>query len=229
MNIQHIPEYFISSPDTNIIHYKIINDNKTILNIDMRFISTICKPSLSNNLKYTPTLCHLFLSSIPPNSSIEIISNNKIIDILFLENDTLSLPPTKLQWEHTDFFANSNPIHNITTPNENINPDEIMPSIIPCTFCGLSNGIFITSPNNNLLTHFKITLNNKIIEWKNQNNFFRKINDNIWYLAFNEDDIWSKNISNAINFDEIFRILVNYKSFMPIFNQVRIYSLELHS
>jgi len=227
MDIQHIPEYFITDPETNVIQYKIINNNKTILNIDMRFISLISKPSFSKNLKYTPTLCHLFLSSIPPNSSIEITSNNKIKYILFLENDFTYNKHLKLQWEHKDFFVNSNLNHSIITPNENINPEETMSSIIPCTFSGYSNGIFITSPNNNLITHFKLTLNNKTILWENQDNFFIKINDNLWYLAFNEEYIWSKNTSNAVNFDEIFKICINYRSFMPIYNKVRIYSLEL--
>ena len=227
MNIQHIPEYFITSPDTNVIQYKIINNNKTILNIDMRFIALISKPSFSKNLKYTPTLCHLFLSSIPPNSSIEINSDNKIKDILFLENDFTYNKHLKLQWEHTDFM-HSSPNHSITIQNKN-STNEIMSSIIPCTFSGYSNGIFITSPNNNLITQFKLTLNNKIIQWENQENFFSKINDNLWYLPFNDENIWSKNTSNAVNFDEIFKILVNYKSFMSIYNQVRIYSLELEN
>lgn len=227
MIIEHIPEYFITDLSTNVHFYKIITNNTTI-KIDMRFISIFSKHSICNNLKYWPTLCHKFISNIPPETKLEIIADNKILDVLFLENDNQS-KITKLQWEHTDFFSNdSNIPSSIITPISTNEPNEIMPNVILCPFSSLSNGFFITSPNNNLITYFKLTLNNQTFEWNNDN-FWIKFNDNVWYLPFNNEDMWSKNTNNAINLDKCFQIKINYKSFMPIYNSVKIFSLELQS
>ena len=107
------------------------------------------------------------------------------------------------------------------------NKEDTMCDIVPFAFVGKMNGIFIYSPNNERIIDAQLVLEYRKYDWEYIQNILQKINDNLWYLPLNSEQMLSFNGENAVDMNMIFRSMMRFHCYMDIVANIRIYGLGI--